>query len=421
MSLENLVYKITPGLLNQKAFGQDFVPTSKSQCNRALILAAIKGEMKISPLAKSTDTENLLNAFKDLGIKFSLNKNEIHVKNSFYSVDRKKKRVSPLRINAHDGGTTSRFLMALLATGENPYFLILSKEMLLRPMDELVDALNSLGAKISKYTEAEHSGFLIQGPLEKLITTEPVKIEIDSLRSSQFYTALKLLTLKFANLTVSAKNLENSKTYTLMTDEILKRAQTGDHLDIPYDFSSLSYLVAFMAVSSGGVISEVTKLDSEQADSALIEILKNAGVQISLNAGGLKIEGAREHLTSLTADASLYPDLIPTLVFLAAHIEGESKFCNLQILEHKESNRVKELVFLLELFEVPHRYDPKNYRLFVQGSKSKVYRAIDYFPPNDHRLIMTAGLFMRLNYGGLIYKAQHVKKSFPDFFEFLAD
>lgn len=421
MSSENLVYKITPGLLNQKAISLDLIPASKSHCNRALILAVLKGDMKVSPLAKSSDTEHLLKAFQVLGIKTQVKNNIFYAEESFEAAEKRVNTKKPIRIYAHDGGTTSRFLMALLSTGEKPYFLVLSQEMLLRPMEELVEALKFLGANISKHEEGKENGYLIQGPLTKLKTGEPISLEIESRRSSQFYTALKLLTLKFPHLNIEAKNLENSKSYAQMTDENLKRAKTSHHLSIAYDFSSLSYLLAFLAVSAGGEFPKITELDLEQADSALYSILKEAGADISLAGHGLKIHGSREFLKPFKAWASIYPDLIPTLVFLAAHIEGESEFHQLQILAHKESDRTKELLFLLELFEVPHRFDPKSHSLFIQGSKSKTYRAIDYFPPNDHRMIMTAGLFMRLNYGGLIYKAQHVKKSFPDFFEFLAD
>lgn len=420
MSSENLVYKISPGVINSKALDLDLLPASKSQCNRALILAVLKGKMRVSPLAQSTDTQHILNAFKVLGIKTEIKNNVFYAKESFYQAEKRLKD-STVKVYAHDGGTTSRFLMALLASGEKSYFLILSKEMLQRPMEELEEALKSLGAKISKHQEADESGYLIQGPLSQLKKDSIVTTEIESKRSSQFYTSLKLLSLKFSNLEVVAKNLENSVSYAQMTDEVLKRANTSDHLKIAYDFSSLGYLLAFMALSAGGEFSKITELDSEQADSALFSILKESGARLELSGQGLKVQGSREVLKPFRADASKYPDLIPTLVFLAAHIEGESEFLHLQILTHKESNRTKELLFLLDLLEVTYRFDSKEQRLVVQGSRTKTYRAIDYFPPNDHRMIMTAALFMRLNYGGLIYKAEHVRKSFPNFFDFLAD
>lgn len=421
MNSENLVYKISPGAINSNAIALDLLPASKSQCNRALILAVLKGGMRVSPLAQSSDTLHILNAFKTLGIKTEIKKNEFHAKESFYQAEKRLVGEKITKIYAFDGGTTTRFLMALLASGEKSYFLVLEKEMLQRPMDELVEALNFLGAKIVKHEDGDDSGYLIQGPLFKLANDSLVSVEIESARSSQFYTSLKLLTIKFPKLDVVAKNLENSAAYALMTDEALKRANVSDHLKIAYDFSSLGYLIAFMALSTGGELQNITELDPEQADSALFSILKESGAKLELSGQGLKVQGSRDLLRPFSADAAKYPDLIPTLVFLAAHIEGESEFLNLQILTYKESNRTKELLFLLELFEVTHQFDSKEHRLVIQGSCSKTYRAIDYFPPNDHRMIMTAALFMRLNYGGLIYKAEHVRKSFPNFFEFLAD
>ena len=421
MSSENLVYKITTGALNQKALDKDLIPASKSYCNRALILAALKGRMGVKPLAKSSDTEHLIKALKDVGINLKIKDNGIYFLDSFFEAETKNKKQKLISINAFDGGTTSRFLMALLACGKNPYFLILNNEMLKRPMDDLINALKFLGAEIKPYQQNDQAGFFIQGPLTKLNNNENVCVEIESKKTSQFYTALQLITLKYPNLSVIAKNLKNSKKYAQMTDEILKLAKLNDDLNVANDFSSLGYLVAFLSLSGGGVIPRVYELDHEQADSALFSILKEANADIIINESGIRVSGSRDSLKPFIADASLYPDLIPTLVFLAAHIEGKSEFKNLEILTYKESNREKELVFLLELFGVEHIFDSTNHYLQIYGSKSKTYRAIDYYPPNDHRMIMTAALFMRLNYGGLLYKAQHVKKSFPDFFEFLAD
>ena len=39
--------------------------------------------------------------------------------------------------------------------------------------------------------------------------------------------------------------------------------------------------------------------------------------------------------------------------------------------------------------------------------------------PSDHRMIMTAFLFMKKNFGGIIHNEQHVNKSFPDFLKLL--
>lgn len=423
MSSENLVYKINNGLLNKSALEKGAFPSSKSVCNRALMIGALSGKCSIYPLSTSSDSLNLINAFNEISLKFKCLGNKITFFESFESHDQKLSDQKIYPVHAFDGGTTSRFLMAMLASGTKNYHLILSAEMLVRPMDELIDVLRLMGAKIQYYKDSvtQEEGYLIKGPFS-FNKNHSAKFEIKSERSSQFYTALKLLTVVYKNLEIIPIDLKNSKKYADLTEKMIEKFCRTDLFKVPYDFSSLGYIIAFLAINGGGNLPTVNEIDYEQADSALFDILQSSGARFQFTQDfGLTISSDRKKLTPFIADAAIYPDLIPTLAFLAAHIDGESQFMNLEILTHKESNRLKELIFLLQLLEVEHSYDESQQILRIKGNSYKTYRAIEYFPPNDHRMIMTAGVFMRMNYGGILYKAEHVKKSFPEFFQFLAD
>lgn len=404
MSLESLVYKISSGAVSRRNL---MIPTSKSFCNRVLVLAAQSLEKKtIKYLSNSTDVLNLIKVFDQVGLKYSLKNQEITFKNSFPACELKTSK--RIELDSGDGGTTNRFLMAMLATGKNQYLLKANPEMLKRPMEELIEALNSLGAKV----EQIDSGYLIQGPIN-----HKTKISINSKRSSQFYTALKLIAPS-ADLDVEAIEMESSQAYAKMTDHLVDELQRKNSISVPVDFSSLGYLVALGVLTDGFQHPQVTSVDADQADHAILTILENAGANVSISEKGISIKPCS--LKPIVGDGRQYPDLIPTLVFLASHIEGKSKFVGLEVLKHKESDRIFEMLRILDFVGVKYQYDSLTFTLEVEGSVSK-YRAFEYFAPNDHRMIMMAALFMRKNYGGLIYNAQHVKKSFPNFFEFLAD
>jgi 3-phosphoshikimate 1-carboxyvinyltransferase len=109
-------------------------------------------------------------------------------------------------------------------------------------------------------------------------------------------------------------------------------------------------------------------------------------------------------------------DFVPPLVFLASYIEGTSNFRNIATLRYKESDRVKELINLLDLFKVKYRYE--QHTLAIEGGH-RIGQEVDYNAPRDHRIIMTAYLFLRYNKGGNIFNAKYVEKSFPHFFKVL--
>ncbi len=407
MSSENLVCKITPGGLN--TFPR--VPTSKSFCNRALILSALAGNKTLHHLASSTDVKSLIAAFKTIGLKLNEEGDKLTVVSSFPECELN--AIKPIELSTGDGGTTNRFLLAMLATGKNRYHIRASKEMLARPMSELFEALHALGVKAG----IENDYFYVQGPLN-LDLVKDKTLEVESKRSSQFYTAVKLLTVKY-NFKVSAVNLENSVIYARMTDHLITKFQNKSDIEIPVDFSSLGYPIALSLFTNAFIDKRYTEIDEDQADSNLISIVNSSGGKISLNENGLSV--IPTVLKPFTADASIYPDLIPTLAFIAAHIAGESHFKNLEILRHKESDRVKELLNILDLAKVNYQYSKDHEDLRIFGRvEAGAYPSFEYYAPNDHRMIMVAALFMRKNYGGVIYNAQHVKKSFANFFDFLA-
>ena len=71
---------------------------------------------------------------------------------------------------------------------------------------------------------------------------------------------------------------------------------------------------------------------------------------------------------------------------------------------------------MLKAFNVSFSVDRDNYEIKITGPLSgKV--SISYDPPEDHRMVMVAYLFMRALEGGVVSNAQHVKKSFANFFE----
>lgn len=401
------------------------VPASKSYSNRILILGAIVGKgFRASNLSTSTDVLNLLSGFRAIGIEFedTNNPNEVIFSNSFFEAEASHP-LQEVHIYTGDGGTTNRFLLALLSRGKKKYHIYPSEKLSERPIDDLLGPLKSLGCKFeinNQYDSIKKSApwLTVQGPVDVSTISQST---VNCRFSTQFASALKLV---FFNEKINWKliHVENSKKYLELTDELIKKVNNGQkYFEIPIDFSSASYPLALAALGGSLLIKNCSFVDQFQADSIFVNLLTRLGADIKITDDGLFLNKALDlNLNSFEFDVSIAPDLFPTLVFLASFIKSESKFKNLEVLKYKESNRLEEMLKLLNLFNVEHILHKEKNELVIVGPPVKMIDKIQYFPPADHRIVMAATLFMKMHQGGEIFNHQCVNKSYPGFFESFA-
>ena len=214
-------------------------------------------------------------------------------------------------------------------------------------------------------------------------------------------------------------NLKTSKSYYEMTLNIIKELRSGKTLfHVPVDFSSLSYPLALGAVTGEVFVENCSSLDTFQADSCFIDILEKMGAVLFWEEGGLKLK-VSESLKPLNWDCSDCPDLVPTLAFLCSYVDGVSCLNNIKVLRHKESDRIFEIERLFKAFGIDYKYNNEMDKLEIYGGKlggRPLKKFLRHNPPKDHRMVMVSYLFMKMNNGGEISNASHIKKSFPDFF-----
>ena len=393
-------FKVSP-----KPFSKTLkAPSSKSYAARLLILAAMDPrKIIIKDIPTCSDTTHLIHALKKIGLKITQDQNEVVIYNSFPQDE--KKSSAPIPIKIGDGGTTSRFLMALLSKGNNRYHLDIEKPMATRPMQELINALRKLGVRIEKYD----GSFIIKGPA-KVINKS---LEIDCNRSGQFASALILAFGEEISLKI--KNLHSSSKYILLTKKLIKDFKKNNCFTVPADWTSASYPLALGLITGRTQISNLKNPDPLQADSSFTQIINQMGGKIEFNEKGLYVK--KKQLKKITLDCSSCLDLVPTLAFLCSRISEDSHLTGLINLKYKESHRLEEIEKLLALSKskiVKHQ----NSLLIKKGGEIPFF---EYQAPEDHRMVMTAYLFMRSGRGGIIYNAGSVNKSWPDFFKQMED
>ena len=390
--------KLSPGLLINNVL----VPSSKSYANRALIIAAVSSkEITLGNLPHASDVTILLNCFRKLGLDIHESSDGISIRNSFPECE-----TTGCELEVGEGGTTARFIAAMLLLGNKPYKLILGERLKHRPWEEFINLANSLGGAVSIKDEV----LSIQGPL-----AWPETIEIDCSKTTQFATGLHLINGK-TNSIIKPVNLHSSMSYWKMTEKIISDLSDSDTYAIPADWSSASYPLAFAALNQR-IDFPGLRPDSFQADSKFYQVLKYFGA-LEEDAVGIIIHPGKTR-GSYKFDVSDALDLVPTLAFYLSHIEGTHELMNVQNLVHKESDRLNEVIKLLSLFG--RKASSDGISLTIEGNTSRLMKEVHLKLPDDHRMVMVGSLFLLHHGGGSVSPAEAVQKSYPDFFKLIPD
>jgi len=402
-----LKLKIAKGNIQNKII----VPTSKSWANRYLIIAAIqKGESVIENISPSTDVKNLLSAFSQIGLKVELDKQTVKIKNSFPECESNTDG-DVISLSTGDGGTTNRFLLALLSRGKKKYRIITSRDFAKRPNEDLFDILKKNGVCLEFDDESYWVQISGNGGIVNINT-----IEVDCEKSTQFLSAL-MLSYADCPLNFISKNLNSSSSYVEMTKEVIKYYHAGETRFVtPVDFSSLSYPVAFVCDGGSIEILNCHSVDQFQADSYLIKFLSKKGVDFKFTDNGLTVDAKKFDYLSFSVECSEFPDLVPTLAFVACLCKGESTLSGLGVLKHKESNRFEAIYDILQKSGVNVSSNNIKDELKIKGPCSEI-KDLNLSLPPDHRMVMLAAMLIKKYGSGEINQIEHVKKSYPEFFE----
>lgn len=374
------------------------LPGSKSYANRALILASLKkGDVQLRFLPTSSDVTFLQSCLEKIGLQFQGAKDSPLVVNSFPECETGDKE-----LEVGEGGTTARFLAAMVLRGRCQYRLILGDRLKQRPWEEFIQLVRDLGGEAS----LDDCVLTLRGPLQL-----KGDLEVDCTRTTQFASGLQLA-FGDMGLKVLPNNMESSQSYWEMTMQMLQHFSSHDHYDVPLDWSSASYPLAFGALNHS-ILLPGLKFDAAQADAKFLELLSSLGA-IKMTSEGIEVYPLTvKSPVELAVHDCL--DLVPTLGYLLAHIPGVHKLQGVHNLVHKESDRLAEVIKLVSAFgrKAFHQDDC----LFIEGREERLTSPVHLQLPDDHRMVMCAALFLRHHAGGTLSPAQAVQKSWPEFFE----
>jgi 3-phosphoshikimate 1-carboxyvinyltransferase len=400
------------------------VPGSKSYTNRALITASLaEGESVIKNVLLSDDTRLMIACLKEVGVSIEsgLEDNALMVKGCGGTIPARE-----ANLFAGNAGTVVRFMTAVLTLGKGRYEIDGVERMRNRPIQELLNGLNQLGADV---TSKENTG------------CPPVVINASGLKggtikmkgniSSQYISAI-LLAAPYAmnDVRVAITDSLVSKNYVDMTIEVMNKfgvnvnrnAYKEFHVSsdqsykcceyvVEPDASSASYFFAAAAITGGKVRIEGLGENSLQGDALFVDILSKMGCVIRKAKDWLEVEGGK--LKGIDIDMNDTPDVVQTLVAVAVFAEGTTRIRNVKNLRYKETDRISALVN--ELKRIGVKVKEHEDGLDIEPSTTPHSAEISTY--NDHRMAMSFALIGLRIRGIKIKNPECVYKTFPDFFE----
>ncbi|MAT38168.1 MAG: hypothetical protein CL946_01045 [Ectothiorhodospiraceae bacterium] len=377
------------------------VESSKSELNRALIIAALrKGITRIEGKSSALDVQEMVTALDALGAPL------IPTTAGWETIGVDASNSDTRSVHCGEGGTTLRFLIAYAASQPGKTRLNAVPALLRRPHGPLIEALRNAGARI----EQTEDGFTVQG-----WENFPLSFTVDGSDSSQYVSALSLLAAGAPHpFTIRIEGSAVSKPYLEMTLALLERAgvevlhegavialnptpklERECELTIAPDASSLAVwrVTAYLGHPGNAAMPK----DTLQPDSRIDEYL-----------GILKNE------TAPAIDLRNAPDLLPVLSIAALRTGKTVRFTGIGHLRHKESNRIEGLQQSLQAVGIRAEAEEHAFVIPAQ-SPGKLRGAFD--TRSDHRLVM-AGALLALLFGQIELTAPwSVQKSYPSFWD----
>ncbi|AKD02135.1 3-phosphoshikimate 1-carboxyvinyltransferase [Pontibacter korlensis] len=384
-----------------KLTGSIKLPASKSEANRALIIAALSGqESQLHNLSEANDTQLLQRLLKS----------------------------DAETIDAEDAGTVMRFLTAYYAITGQQKTLTGTDRMCQRPIKVLVEALRELGASIEYVREEGYPPLKISG--FKGSGQKHLKVRSDI--SSQYISALLMIApLLPEGLELELEGKIGSRPYIEMTLSLMKHfGVTADftgntitvkpqkykaaEFTVESDWSAASYWYSMVALANEADIMLLgLKEASFQGDRAVADIMYRLGVYTEFKADGVRLL-KKEHERHISLDFSDCPDLAQTVVALCAGIGVTVDMTGLESLRIKETDRIQALqIEVLSMNSSLQEVTPEVFRL-EPGILHK--KELSFRTYQDHRMAMAFAPLALLE-PVEIQEPSVVRKSYPRYWE----
>ena len=399
--------------------GQLVCPSNKSYSHRAIFLASLAGNnSKVENVLNSADITATIEACKKFGAEIEIQNSSIIIKNPINL------GTNVPEINTENSGTTIRIASGIASLFSNEIILTGDESLKKRPMQPLLDALESIGAhcqSIDGKPPIKIRGKILGGDVTipgnlssqfvsslficAPLTEKGINLNIEGNLVSKPYLDATIATMRKFGVTV--QTLIPYKRYNI-TPQIYKDAS----FTVPIDFSSLALLLSAAVLNGEEIIIKGDLGTLPQGDEVFLDILEQLGVTVIINEDEIKIKSP-EKLNGGKFDLSNSPDLLPPLAILSLNTSNPIEITNVKHARLKETDRIA--IVSREMVKLGIKVQEKEDGLILESTEN--LNGAELNSENDHRLFMAfciAGMYVG---DCTVSDPESVNVSYPNFIE----
>ncbi len=326
------------------------IPGSKSETNRALILAALAdGPSTITGGLEARDTTLMRDALRALGVM-------ITETDGRWVVTPPTTFAAGGTIDCGLAGTVMRFVPPVAALAGGPVHFDGDEQAYARPMGVILDALSTLGATVE--AQALRLPFVLRGDpaLRGGVVT------IDASASSQFVSGLLLAGARYAegiDIRHDGKQVPSLPHIDMTVAMLRDRGVAVDDAEpnrwvvspgpiaavditIEPDLSNAAPFLAAAAITGGTVTVPHWPATTHQPGDQIRDILQRFGARVALDHGSLVVQGT-DHLHGVDLDLHEASELTPVVAALAALADHTSHLRGVGHIRGHETDRLAAL------------------------------------------------------------------------------
>lgn len=384
--------------------------------------ALAAGATRITGALVAEDSEVMVRALSALGAKVETHGSTFDVHGVSGPLPERNARLD-LRLS----GTSLRFLTAILAAGEGDYVLDGNHRMRERPVQDLLDALNTLGAHAAGEGGRPPVALKARG-------LDGGEVTVRGDVSSQFLSGL-LMAAPLARSRVKATVAGDllSKPFVDMTldlmghfgvqvdregyrrFEVAPAAYRAKDYRVEGDAMAAGYFWAAAAISGGRVTVSNLGRGTRQGDARLAAVLEEMGCSVAWEPGSVSLTGPEPGgLRGGEFDLNDMPDQAQTLAVVGLFAKEPVTITNVANMRVKETDRLTAMA--RELSRLGAKVEEGPDRLKVWPLQERPAHPVELETYGDHRMAMALAVAGTRLPGVVIKEPGCVAKTYPRFF-----